>query len=114
PLVVISPPYLCIPLAGTPALVRSYPTRRSSDLQRARLLFLLRLHLFEETYKCLWIVSCLLHVLQPEIIGFRFEVAREFHEGHRQDRKSTRLSSSHQIMSYPVFCLPCKGDVHTC
>src|SRR5258708_12806726 len=25
--------------------------------------------------------------------------------GARQDRKSTRLNSSHQIISYPVFCL---------
>src|SRR5258708_15947629 len=25
--------------------------------------------------------------------------------GHRQDRKSTRLNSSHQIISYAVFCL---------
>src|SRR5947208_11925714 len=24
---------------------------------------------------------------------------------HRQDRKSTRLNSSHQIISYAVFCL---------
>src|SRR5258708_30526008 len=28
------------------------------------------------------------------------------HDGHRgQDRKSTRLNSSHQIISYAVFCL---------
>src|SRR5207244_8591631 len=26
-------------------------------------------------------------------------------EGKRQDRKSTRLNSSHQIISYAVFCL---------
>src|SRR5207244_5693133 len=25
--------------------------------------------------------------------------------GHREDRKSTRLNSSHQIISYAVFCL---------
>src|SRR5438552_14850778 len=25
--------------------------------------------------------------------------------GHRRDRKSTRLNSSHQIISYAVFCL---------
>src|SRR5258708_31791787 len=27
------------------------------------------------------------------------------HHPHRQDRKSTRLNSSHQIISYAVFCL---------
>src|SRR5258708_29473307 len=30
---------------------------------------------------------------------------------HRQDRKSTRLNSSHQIISYAVFCL--KKKKHT-
>src|SRR5258708_18317841 len=29
---------------------------------------------------------------------------------HRQDRKSTRLNSSHQIISYAVFCLKKKND----
>src|SRR5947208_13547154 len=27
------------------------------------------------------------------------------HPPHQQDRKSTRLNSSHQIISYAVFCL---------
>src|SRR5438552_8072340 len=30
---------------------------------------------------------------------------------HRSDRKSTRLNSSHQIISYAVFCLK-KKDYH--
>src|SRR5438552_16682540 len=30
---------------------------------------------------------------------------RNEHGGRRQDRKSTRLNSSHQIISYAVFCL---------
>src|SRR5258708_27142971 len=29
---------------------------------------------------------------------------------HRQDRKSTRLNSSHQIISYAVFCLKKKKN----
>src|SRR5207244_5200035 len=36
------------------------------------------------------------------------EVGEERHEDeqpHRRDRKSTRLNSSHQIISYAVFCL---------
>src|SRR5258708_24611935 len=33
--------------------------------------------------------------------------------GHRaRDRKSTRLNSSHQIISYAVFCLKKKTDRH--
>src|SRR5256885_2919783 len=37
--------------------------------------------------------------------------------GHREDRKSTRLNSSHLVISYAVFCLKKKnrlrvGDVH--
>src|SRR5258708_30444402 len=31
----------------------------------------------------------------------------------RQDRKSTRLNSSHQIISYAVFCLKKKKESHT-
>src|SRR5258708_27684242 len=33
-------------------------------------------------------------------------------EGYRTDRKSTRLNSSHQIISYAVFCLKKKKKVH--
>src|SRR5947208_8007263 len=29
------------------------------------------------------------------------------------DRKSTRLNSSHQIISYAVFCLKKKNNIHT-
>src|SRR5258708_27983100 len=32
-------------------------------------------------------------------------------KGQRQDRKSTRLNSSHQIISYAVFCLK-KKKIH--
>src|SRR5258708_12833368 len=38
--------------------------------------------------------------------------------GHREelvrDRKSTRLNSSHQIISYAVFCLKKKKQLHPC
>src|SRR5258708_23334551 len=38
---------------------------------------------------------------------FAFGVRRSMHAAwrDRQDRKSTRLNSSHQIISYAVFCL---------
>src|SRR5438105_7371004 len=32
------------------------------------------------------------------------------HQLHRQDRKSTRLNSSHEWISYAVFCLKKKKD----
>src|SRR5205807_7281944 len=32
--------------------------------------------------------------------------------GDLQDRKSTRLNSSHLVISYAVFCLKKKNDVH--
>src|SRR5258708_27018717 len=33
-------------------------------------------------------------------------------EGRGRDRKSTRLNSSHQIISYAVFCLKKKKNIH--
>src|SRR5258708_22335635 len=36
-----------------------------------------------------------------------------FHPGRRRDRKSTRLNSSHQIISYAVFCLKKKKKKNT-
>src|SRR5437764_5169410 len=42
-------------------------------------------------------LSCL---LEP-----RFDVAQHREKGNRQDRKSTRLNSSHRCISYAVFCL---------
>src|SRR5438552_6656913 len=32
---------------------------------------------------------------------------------HRSDRKSTRLNSSHQIISYAVFCLKKKNTIQS-
>src|SRR5258708_31013108 len=40
-----------------------------------------------------------------------FEGSPALREG-RLDRKSTRLNSSHQIISYAVFCLKKKTPVH--
>src|SRR5947208_5313342 len=38
---------------------------------------------------------------------------RNKHDQERQDRKSTRLNSSHQIISYAVFCLKKKKQIAT-
>src|SRR5258708_23255758 len=35
------------------------------------------------------------------------------HHAHQEDRKSTRLNSSHQIISYAVFCLKKKKQKTT-
>src|SRR5207244_7691123 len=39
---------------------------------------------------------------EKEILRLRFGIGEE---GEHTDRKSTRLNSSHQIISYAVFCL---------
>src|SRR5258708_9972441 len=38
-------------------------------------------------------------------VGDKAEVAKTAAEIQKRDRKSTRLNSSHQIISYAVFCL---------
>src|SRR5207244_6026817 len=52
--------------------------------------------------------------MQEHIPGFRSEKKAEERGGHRtpEDRKSTRLNSSHQIISYAVFCLK-KKNINT-
>src|SRR5438034_11580597 len=43
----------------------------------------------------------------PAVVGLQHELQRDDHRdrpGHR-DRKSTRLNSSHTVISYAVFCL---------
>src|SRR5207244_8228478 len=42
---------------------------------------------------------------QIKLFGFRSDVEREWFRLLQTDRKSTRLNSSHQIISYAVFCL---------
>src|SRR5260221_7777395 len=38
---------------------------------------------------------------------------RQAHHGQRRDRKSTRLNSSHTVISYAVFCLKKKKNQST-
>src|SRR5699024_11730623 len=46
---------------------------------------------------------------EQDIVDFqrqlRAQLARALGQGHRVDRKSTRLNSSHVSISYAVFCL---------
>src|SRR5258708_27465648 len=91
-----------------------FPTRRSSDLQR--------------TWPSIWIPDFLSAVAQSdaplrhtERVRLRLHIPAEppvpadqpsllvprraRADGRTADRKSTRLNSSHQIISYAVFCL---------
>src|SRR5947207_10237284 len=73
----------CLPAA-------SFPTRRSSDLRGSRPLPLVLLHGWPSTF------AELLDVVSPL---------------SDQDRKSTRLNSSHTVISYAVSCLKKKNEV---
>src|SRR5207244_10315884 len=90
-----------------------FPTRRSSDLDEP-------LHALHECRKAL-------HRLRPDALH-REKRNEPYHRAHLHrhraavemkvrsmvgliDRKSTRLNSSHQIISYAVFCLKKKRTV---
>src|SRR5438034_5559085 len=51
---------------------------------------------------------CVLEMRLDGIGGIEWMRAREVHV-QRQDRKSTRLNSSHTVISYAVFCLKKKN-----
>src|SRR5438552_6822007 len=50
----------------------------------------------------------LVRLIQPRAPVLRGD--REWRARHDRDRKSTRLNSSHQIISYAVFCLKKKPN----
>src|SRR5207244_9226706 len=80
--------WLCgFPVSGSSRSPHSFPTRRSSDLAERGRVALELLARFD------------LDDVRPHV--------RELADGGRAraDRKSTRLNSSHQIISYAVFCL---------
>src|SRR5207244_10738367 len=80
----------CAPPASTPfpytTLFRSLPSSRSGPCSRSRR-----------------------HPLPPRPLRLR---PRRRRPSPRRDRKSTRLNSSHQIISYAVFCLKKKTGPH--
>src|SRR5205807_9803047 len=79
---------------GDPCALHSFPTRRSSDLAEP---------------------APVAHAVLEAGAGRRLGLARRHrlhvllavaqHAERRQDRKSTRLNSSHLVTSYAVFCL---------
>src|SRR5437763_11720324 len=79
--------------AVAPRHLHSFPTRRSSDLHLAT-----------------GIVARSVHV-QP--VARRIDRHRQLRRpdvAREQDRKSTRLNSSHRCISYAVFCLKKKKN----
>src|SRR5438094_10236150 len=81
---------------GDPRDLHSFPTRRSSDLR-------------------LW--GGQYNRKSADILNLQGEIAREISEKLRpkltgeEDRKSTRLNSSHRTISYAVFCLKKKNHI---
>src|SRR5207253_11363438 len=78
----------------------SFPTRRSSDLIAGYALARL-------TFRWAGLLGTAIFVtyLVPQTLLFNplVEIIRDYHIG--EDRKSTRLNSSHVAISYAVFCL---------
>src|SRR5690606_41828810 len=88
--------------AGPPAVSPSSPTRRSSDLMLAELRALVveERRLSSVGYAGDSLVDGRLQRLRRGIGGTAQQQVRH----GRQDRKSTRLNSSHVKNSYAVFC----------
>src|SRR5205807_8633296 len=97
---------------AAPRHLHSFPTRRSSDLVRARRwrngLPPASLHrLGRQRWSVVLQLRQLLHRHHCASAGwFRHREQPPGELGRRnQDRKSTRLNSSHLVISYAVFCL---------
>src|SRR5258708_5559325 len=65
--------------------------------------------------RLVWIRFAVLPVHTKLEVGtvwhFETRIAAKSHRRSKPDRKSTRLNSSHQIISYAVFCLKKKKEV---
>src|SRR5207253_9448794 len=96
---------------GTHPDLRSFPTRRSSDLVEQRLEDLERRARVEghAADEAAGPVVGVLHRAEPlehaVDVRARLGVHGDDVRPGRQDRKSTRLNSSHVAISYAVFCL---------
>src|SRR5256885_8619898 len=53
------------------------------------------------------------HALPPDVAGERVHAQLPGGAGETADRKSTRLNSSHLVISYAVFCLKKKKQNYT-
>src|SRR2546430_7673558 len=57
--------------------------------------------------------ACLEEADASERQADRLDLLDRLEEGSRQDRKSTRLNSSHSQISYAVFCLKKKKQIQS-
>src|SRR5699024_11923404 len=99
--------------SGAPPLLPSFPTRRSSDLDIPSIhdhaIFVCINH---RTWDELDVVDGHGRIAHADPIFCRFSRIRS--EGFdTEDRKSTRLNSSHVSISYAVFCLKKKTRTQT-
>src|SRR5947207_4689587 len=87
---------------GYPRDLHSFPTRRSSDLSEvgeATVPRRLRQHPVLERTR-----NCCRPNRDPDRVARR-RPCSPARTSRRRDRKSTRLNSSHTVISYAVFCL---------
>src|SRR5207244_7350128 len=93
----------------------SFPTRRSSDLpspcitpSTETFVMVVSFMVAVSFSMSLSLVGCSTRSQRPPLDlapdSFFGEDGIDLADGLAQDRKSTRLNSSHQIMSYAVFC----------
>src|SRR5687768_17679783 len=95
--------------------LHSFPTRRSSDLDIAPPRLLHRVEpIWPETARGLRGVIILELVITRDGTVCAARVLRTFAGPVGEDRKSTRLNSSHGYISYAVFCLKKKKHRDPC
>src|SRR5207244_12841591 len=87
--------------------LHSFPTRRSSDLGVAQP------HCHQHAVMGWTIDATLLAEAGASIVAVGGCCGLAGNFGVEKDRKSTRLNSSHQIISYAVFCLKKKNRKRT-
>src|SRR5947208_6718337 len=99
--------------SGHPRDLHSFPTRRSSDLRLG--IPFQRIRLLQGDSDQLIAGGGTGGSKSMMTSGAAIvEAGEKVVEAGRQDRKSTRLNSSHQIISYAVFCLKRKKGAEAC
>src|SRR5699024_12671939 len=98
------PPPLVLHVSRHPSRLPSFPTRRSSDLPVAVQLVSRGVSPRRERQLGipLAVAPELAHGSDPHLDR---RIVRKDHSARSEDRKSTRLNSSHVSISYAVFCL---------
>src|SRR5690348_18198239 len=87
---------------GHDGVLRSFPTRRSSDLERQAAVVDAQ-QVQDGGVQVVAEGRALGHPVGPLVAGAEADTPLD--PAAREDRKSTRLNSSHPSISYAVFCL---------